>query len=225
MQLEDSFEVPLPVAEAWGVLTDIERITPYLPGIWLLGGGTDEYLGVVKVKLGPVTVWYEGAARYLLLDADAHRAVLKAEGGEIRGQGNGTALVTASLSPSPRGTRVEVVTVLSIDGKLAQFAFDKLASLSRSLIAEFAENLEFSVLAAPASAAARRVEELHQVPNEAGVPKRGGESAIRRLTPVLTVAGTLLVEQIVVHWLRPRWSPRSIDRALGVRTSDERSAT
>ena len=92
----------------------------YLPGIWLLEAGADEYLGVVKVKVGPVTVWYEGAARYLLLDADAHKAVLKAEGGEIHGKGNGTALVTASLFPSPGGTRVEVVTVLSIDGKLAQ---------------------------------------------------------------------------------------------------------
>lgn len=205
MQLNDAFEVPLPVAEAWGVLTDIERITPYLPGIWLLEVGTDEYLGVVKVKLGPTTVWYQGAARYLLLDADADRAVLKAEGGEIRGQGNGTALVTASFFPSPRGTRVELVTLLSIDGKLARFAGDTLAVLSRSLIAEFAENLEFSLSAAPQAAAARRVEKVHTVPNNGGVPERGRESTRRRLTPMLTIVGTLLVEQIVVHWLRLRW--------------------
>jgi len=205
MQFNDAFEVPLPVAEAWGVLTDIERITPYLPGIWLLEVGTDEYLGVVKVKVGPFTVWYQGAARYLLLDADAHRAVLKAEGGEIRGQGNGTALVTASLSPSPGGTRVELVTVLSIDGKLAQFAGDTLAVLSRDLIAEFAENLEFSVLAAPRTAVARRVEKIHTVTSAVWVPKREKESAMKRLTPMLTIAGILLVERIVVHWLRLRW--------------------
>jgi carbon monoxide dehydrogenase subunit G len=195
----------LPVVEAWRVLTDIERITPYLPGIWLREVGTDEYLGVVKVKIGPVTVWYEGVARYLLLDADAHRAVLKAEGGELRGQGNGTALVTASLSPSPGGTRVEVVTVLSVDGKLAQFAGDTLALLSRSLIAEFAENLEFSVLAAPRATGARRIQNDHTVPDHARIWKRGSQLAIRRLTPLLTITGVLLVEQIVVHWLRLRW--------------------
>jgi hypothetical protein len=31
--------------------TDIEKITPYLPGIWLREVGADEYQGVVKVKV------------------------------------------------------------------------------------------------------------------------------------------------------------------------------
>jgi len=87
MDLYDEFEVPLPVAEAWAVLTDIEKITPCLPGIWLLEVEGEKYEGVVKVKVGPVTVWYEGIARYLLLDAAAHKAVLKAEGSEIHGLG------------------------------------------------------------------------------------------------------------------------------------------
>jgi carbon monoxide dehydrogenase subunit G len=149
MDFHDEFEVPLPVAEAWAVLTDIEKITPCLPGIWLLKVEGEKYQGVVKVKVGPVTVWYEGIARYLLLDTDAHRAVLKAEGSEIPGQDRGTAVVTASLSPSPRGTNVQVVTVLSIDGRLAQFAKGVMAAVSHNLIAEFAENLKLTVLAAP----------------------------------------------------------------------------
>jgi carbon monoxide dehydrogenase subunit G len=79
----------------------------------------------------------------------ARKAVLKAEGGEIHGQGKGTAVVTATLSPSARGTRVQVVTVLSVDGRLAQFAKGVIAAVSRNLIAEFAENLELTVPAAP----------------------------------------------------------------------------
>ncbi len=191
MNLNDEFEVPLGVAETWAVLTDIEKITPYLPGIWLREVEDDKYQGVVKVKVGPVTMWYEGFARYLLLDADAHRAVLKAEGGEIHGQGNGSALVTATLSPSARGTRVQVVTVLSIDGKLAQFADDVLATVSRNLIAEFAENMEFTVLAAP-KAAYRSTTELEG--------DRG--SLLRRLTPYLTVAAVLFIARVVVYLLR-----------------------
>ena len=119
MNLHDEFEVPLGVTEAWAVLTDLERITPCLPGIWLSAVAGDEYQGVVKVKVGPLTASYEGVARYLLLDADAHKAVLKAEGHEIHGPGKGTALVTATLSPSADGTSVQVLTLLSIDGKLA----------------------------------------------------------------------------------------------------------
>jgi hypothetical protein len=159
VDLHDEFEVPLPVAEAWAALTDIEKITPCLPGIWLLEVEGEKYQGVVKVKVGPVTVWYEGIAGYLLLDADAHKAVLKAEGGEIRGHGKGTALVTATLSPSARGTNVQVVTALSIDGRLAQFANGVIAAVSRNLMAEFAENLELTVLASPDAATAEPVVE------------------------------------------------------------------
>ena len=125
-------------------------------------------------------MWYQGVARYLLLDADAHTAVLKAEGGEIRGQGNGTALVTVTLSPSPRGTKVQVVTVLSIDGKLAQFAGDALTALSRNRIPEFAENLEFSVLATPKAATAEAVVETHAAEADQQSLRRVAAKEVRR---------------------------------------------
>jgi len=32
MEFDNSFEVPLPPAEAWKVLLDIERIAPCMPG-------------------------------------------------------------------------------------------------------------------------------------------------------------------------------------------------
>jgi carbon monoxide dehydrogenase subunit G len=147
MELNDEFEVSVPVAEAWVVLTDVEKIAPCLPGIWLRQVEGDEYQGVVKVKVGPVTVSYGGSARFELLDADAHKAVLKAEGRELRGHANATALVKAALSPSAKGTRVQIVTDLNIAGKLAQFSGEVLAGVSRKLIAEFVDNLESTVLA------------------------------------------------------------------------------
>jgi hypothetical protein len=75
--------------------------------------------------------------------------VLKAEGREVRGQGNATAVVTATLSSSARGTRVQVTTVLSVSGKLAQFDRDEMAETSRKLVAEFARNLESAVVRPP----------------------------------------------------------------------------
>jgi carbon monoxide dehydrogenase subunit G len=232
MNLTDEFEVPLGVAEAWTVLTNVERIAPCLPGIWLREVAGDEYQGVVKVKAGPVTASYEGVARYLLLDADAHQAVLKAEGHEIRGQGKGTALVTATLFPSAVGTKVQVVTVLSIDGRLSRLANGALATVSRNLIAEFAENLEKTVLAAPeafpaspadqapSEAPPERLTEVsadadppevpaadtdpvQSYPSTAG-PEQERGSLTRRLAPYLTVAGFLLFGRIVVCSLRRR---------------------
>jgi carbon monoxide dehydrogenase subunit G len=149
MDLHDEFEVPLPVAEAWAVLTDIEKVTAHLPGIWLLRVEGETYEGVAKVKVGPVTVWYEGIARFLLLDAEVRKAVLKAEGSEIHGPARSTAVVTATLSPSASGTNVQVVTVISVDGRLAQFAKGVIDAVSRKLMAEFAANLELTLLATP----------------------------------------------------------------------------
>ena len=152
MELKDEFEVPLPVAEAWAVLTDLEKIVPCVPGAELREVEGDELRGVMKVRVGPITVSYRGSARFESLDADAHRAVLKAEGREVRGQGNATAVITATLSPSAGGTRVRVVTNLTVSGKLAQFDRGEVAEASGKLAAEFARNLESTVLEAPGAA-------------------------------------------------------------------------
>jgi len=150
MELNNEFEVAVPVSEAWAVLTDIERIAPCMPGAELREVEGDEFRGVVKVKVGPITASYRGAARFEQLDAKAHRAVLKAEGRETRGQGNATALITANLSPSAKGTKVQVATDLAITGKVAQFGRGVLADVSGKLLDQFVHNLETTVLAGPA---------------------------------------------------------------------------
>ena len=152
MELKDEFEVSLPVAEAWAVLTDLEKFVPCVPGAELREVEGDELRGVLKVRVGPITVSYRGSARFESLDADAHRAVLKAEGREVRGQGNATAVITATLSRSAGGTRVRVATNLTASGKLAQFDRGEVAEASGKLAAEFARNLESTVLEAPGAA-------------------------------------------------------------------------
>jgi carbon monoxide dehydrogenase subunit G len=121
-----------------------------MPGAELREVEGDEYRGVVKVKVGPITASYKGAARFEELDAAAHKAVLKAEGRETRGQGNATALITATLAPSTKGTKVVVATDLAITGKVAQFGRGVLADVSGKLLDQFVNNLETTVLASPA---------------------------------------------------------------------------
>ncbi len=150
MELNNEFEVAIGVQEAWAVLTDIEKIAPCMPGAELREVEGDEYRGVVKVKVGPITASYRGVARFEDLDEKAHKAVLKAEGRETRGQGNATAVITATLAPSTKGTKVEVATDLAITGKVAQFGRGVLADVSGKLLDQFVHNLETTVLAAPA---------------------------------------------------------------------------
>ena len=47
----------MPVEQAWGVLLDVERIAPCMPGATLTGFDGTGFTGKVKVKLGPVSHW------------------------------------------------------------------------------------------------------------------------------------------------------------------------
>src|SRR3954469_7541917 len=108
MKLENEFRVDVPVEEAWRVLLDVERIAPCMPGAQLQEVEGDEYRGVVKVKVGPITDQYKGAAQITESDDTNHRAVIRAEGRDTRGQGNASATAVAVLKPDGEGTRVNI---------------------------------------------------------------------------------------------------------------------
>jgi uncharacterized protein len=159
MELTNDFRVALPVERAWTVLTDLERIAPCMPGAQLQEVEGDEYRGIVKVKVGPITAQYKGKATFVSQDAASHVAVLRAEGQETRGQGNASATITATLTPDGDGTAVTVLTDLTVTGKVAQFGRGVLADVSAKLLDQFVASLESTVLADDAPAAAGADEE------------------------------------------------------------------
>jgi carbon monoxide dehydrogenase subunit G len=141
MELTNEFRVGASPDEAWALLTDLERIAPCMPGAELQEVDGDDYKGIVKVKVGPITAQYKGVARFVERDDAAHRAVLRAEGRETRGQGNASATITAQLTPDGEGTKVSVVTDLTIAGRVAQFGRGILADVSTKLLGQFADCL------------------------------------------------------------------------------------
>ena len=141
MELNNDFEVAAPVDLVWAVLTDVERIAPCLPGAQLLEIDGDEFQGVVKIKVGPITAQYKGAASFSERDDVEHRAVLRAEGRDTRGAGNAAADITAELEATDVGTKVTVTTDLTVTGKVAQFGRGVMADVSKKLMGQFAENL------------------------------------------------------------------------------------
>ena len=141
MELNNEFRVGVSVPEAWKVLTDVERIAPMLPGAQLQEVEGDEYRGVVKVKVGPITAQYKGAATFVEQDESAGKVVLKASGRDTRGQGNASATITATMTADGDGTKVTVVTDLTVTGKVAQFGRGVLADVSAKLIGQFVDTL------------------------------------------------------------------------------------
>jgi carbon monoxide dehydrogenase subunit G len=142
VELNNDFEVSAPIDKTWAVLTDVERIAPCLPGAQLQEVEGDEYRGIVKVKVGPITAQYKGAASFVERDDANHRAVLKADGRDTRGAGNASALITATAEPAGDRTKVTVATDLTVTGKVAQFGRGVMADVSAKLMGQFADNLE-----------------------------------------------------------------------------------
>lgn len=150
MELVNEFKVPVSVDQAWQVLTDVERVAPCIPGAQLLTVDGDDFTGVVKVKVGPITVQYKGKAAFDERDASARRAVITASGKETRGQGHASAIVTAELKDEGDSTSCVLTTDLTISGKAAQFGRGVLSDVATKLIGQFAERLEADVLAGAA---------------------------------------------------------------------------
>jgi uncharacterized protein len=65
VEFDNSFEVPLPPAEAWPVLMDIKRIAPCMPGAELTEVVDDKtYKGKIGVRLGPVALTFTGTVAF-----------------------------------------------------------------------------------------------------------------------------------------------------------------
>ncbi len=155
MKIANQFTVSAPIDQAWDVLCDLEQVIPLMPGAQLTGHEGNDYLGKVKVKVGPVTSEFSGKVHFVELDCDQYRAVIDGKGKESRGTGNAAATVTAQLQADGDCTSVTVDTDLKIVGKLAQFGSGMLQQVSEKLLGQFVESLEAKLaadsVAAPAT--------------------------------------------------------------------------
>jgi carbon monoxide dehydrogenase subunit G len=149
MELEHSFSVPVPVARAWDVLLDVERVAPCMPGATLDSVDGDNIAGRIKVKVGPITMTYAGTAKFTERDRDGGVVVLEASGKETRGAGTASATVRSELKADGDRTNVIVHTTLNVTGKPAQFGRGVLAEVGGKLVGIFANNLAAMLAAEP----------------------------------------------------------------------------
>jgi carbon monoxide dehydrogenase subunit G len=190
MKIANQFTVSAPIEEAWDVLCDLEQVIPLMPGAQLIGHEGDDYLGKVKVKVGPVTSEFSGKVRFVEQDRAQHRAVIDGKGKEARGTGNAAATVTAQLHEDGQRTRVTVDTDLKIVGKLAQFGSGMLQQVSEKLLGQFVESLEAKLASdgaespeSPASSASPASPVISGSPATAAAGTPNGQVAASRPAP------------------------------------------
>ncbi len=123
-------------------MLDVEQVAPCMPGAEITGKVDERtWKGKVGIKLGPVSLAFAGTLVREEVDESAKRVVLKAEGSETRGKGAASAVVTSKLEPTDEGTRVDVITDLTISGAVAQYGRGMIADVAQRFTAEFAQCL------------------------------------------------------------------------------------
>jgi carbon monoxide dehydrogenase subunit G len=122
MEFDNTFEVPLPPAQAWKLLLDIERIAPCMPGAELTEVVSKNiYKGKIGVRLGPVALTFAGVVKLEDIDDSAHTARVAAQGTDAKGRGGANAASVFRLEPAGSGSKVVVHTNLTLSGAVAQY--------------------------------------------------------------------------------------------------------
>ena len=154
-EFDNSFDVPLPPAEAWPVLMDIRRIAPCMPGAKLTVV-VDEatYQGKISVPLGPVALAFAGVMKFEELDAANHTARVTAQGADDKGSGGAHATASFRLESADGGSKVLVHTDLVLSSTKAPSGrgVGIVQAAAEQIITQFAANLRAQVAGRPPAA-------------------------------------------------------------------------
>jgi uncharacterized protein len=143
MLITNDFEVAEPVDKVWQFFQNIPQVATCLPGAELTENlGDDKYKGRVLVRMGPVKLQFAGTADITERDEAAKRIVVNASGAEERGRGQASLLVTATLSRSGSGTKVDVTQDLQLAGAAAQYGRGMISDVTSVLMRDFAVNMK-----------------------------------------------------------------------------------
>ena len=154
MKFENTFEVAAPIDQVYDALMDVERVAPCVPGAQVLEQtGDNAYKVAIRVKLGPVSMIYNGEVEVVEQYPDDRRAVMSARAKESRGQGTADARVEMRLSQDDGTTHGAIHTDVAISGRAAAMGQGIIADVSARLIDTFAANLAQMLAADEPSAA------------------------------------------------------------------------
>jgi carbon-monoxide dehydrogenase small subunit len=182
--LEQQFTVAHAPAKVFALFDDIAAVASCLPGATLVGAPRPERVeGAIRVKIGPISANFNGAARVERNEADLAGRILGI-GSDQRSRSTTQGEIRYRLVPQDDGaaTRVELSIGYSLTGMLAQVGRSGLVrDLAARLVAEFAGNLDRrlsgDVTSAPSAAA-----DLNGVSLILGLLRERATNVVRRLT-------------------------------------------
>jgi carbon monoxide dehydrogenase subunit G len=140
MQIENEFAVAAPPDRVYAFLLDVNRVVTCMPGAELSEVvDPTTFRGKVKIKVGPITVSYNGTARIADRDDGIRTATLQAEGRETTGPGSARATARMSVEGADGTSTVKLITDLTVAGRIANFGRGVMEDVSRRLVTQAAD--------------------------------------------------------------------------------------
>ena len=143
MEITNDFDVAAAPDEVYAFLLDPERVAPCMPGAELLGRREDgSYDAKMKIKLGLVSMSYQGIMEIKDADQAARRASMVVRGKEGRGQGTAEATMVMQVSAAGDGSHVEIASDVAVTGKVAQMGAPIMKKVAQKMTAQLAANMQ-----------------------------------------------------------------------------------
>jgi uncharacterized protein len=199
MEFDNSFEVPLPPAEAWKVLLDIKRIAPCMPGAELTEVvDQSTYRGKINVRLGPVALTFAGIVKFEQINGQAYTARVAAQGTDAKGRGGANAASVFRLEPAGVGSKVLVHTNLALSGPVAQYGrgVGIIQATAAQLMNQFATRLKEQLAQERSSAPAPRA--MQPSPTQPLPPTAANADPAATAKPI---SGLALLARALCGWI------------------------
>jgi uncharacterized protein len=110
VRLSHSQVLEAPIDQIWANFMDLKVVGRCFPGANVTEVTGDDFVGNIRSRLGPLTVWFDGAGSFTERRPDTHRASIEATGQERHGLGKATIAVALVLSQAEGHTEERPAT-------------------------------------------------------------------------------------------------------------------
>ena len=149
VEIDKVFPIDAPSSNAWIFLQDIPGVASCMPGAEITEQVDDSnYLGKVKVKVGPATMAFKGTISVQGIDADKREMKIQGKGQDLKGTSSATMDLTANVRDA-EDSKCEVVgmAVITVTGKMASLGGRMLNQVADQILDQFGANFVNNVIA------------------------------------------------------------------------------
>ena len=144
MNIDNQMMLPMSPAAAWALLMQIPATAACFPGASdIVEVDASHFTGKVTVKLGPLTMLFNGRIHIQERDDDKYQATIQAQWSEAKGRGNANTITKFHLQDQNQSTQVIIHSDIQLAGQIAQYGrgVGMINSISEQLIRSFASNI------------------------------------------------------------------------------------